>query len=153
MSAQSYLNMGSLRSTSYATFRVGTMRFGIDAEEVQEFLVAQRLTPVPLSEPVIAGLINLRGQIITAIDMRIRLGLPPQVGQLPFNIVIRSQKAVRSLQVDEIGDVIEVAASDHEAPTATLAEEVRGVLSHVCKVNGGLLLIVNSSEILKPKAQ
>ncbi len=126
------------------------MRFGINALEVQEFLVAQRLTPVPLAAPVIAGLINLRGQIITAIDMRVRLNLLPQSsGEPPFNIVIRSDKAVRSLQVDEIGDVLEIPADAHEVPAPTLPHELRGILSDVCRVNGSLLLILKSSEIFK----
>ncbi len=139
---------------SYATFRVGTMRFGIDAREVQEFLVAQRLTSVPLADSVIAGLINLRGQIITAINMRVRLHLPPPAdGELPFNIVIRSEKAVRSLQVDEIGDVLEIPIEAHQPPAATLPEELRGIVSHMCTASGSLLLILKSAEIFKTRTQ
>ena len=135
---------------SYATFRIGSMHFGIDAQEVQEFLVAQKLTKVPLANAVIAGLINLRGQIITAIDMRLRLNLPPQpAGEAGFNIVIRSEKAVRSLQVDEIGDVLEVPADMHEAPMSTLPFELRSMLSDVCLINGSLLLILKSSAIFQ----
>ncbi len=141
--------MDSSKTISYVTFNVGSMRFGINASEVQEFLFAQRVSQVPLSSPVIAGLINLRGQIITAINLRTRLNLPPHSDHPPFNIVVRSDKAIRSLQVDSIGGVVEVAAEDHGPPPRTLPAELRSLLREVCRLNGNLLLILNSGQLFE----
>src|SRR6266849_6579396 len=90
-------------AAQYCTFTVAGRFFGIDVLNVQEVLRFQEVTPVPLAPGVIEGLINLRGQIVTAIDMRRRLGLPPrEPGVLPMNIVVRTQDNSASLQVDEI---------------------------------------------------
>jgi purine-binding chemotaxis protein CheW len=102
----------------YATFFVDGLFFGIDVLEVQEVLRYQEMTNVPLAPNVIEGLINLRGQIVTAVDMRRRLKLKPRAeGTTPMNTVVRSEDgAAVSLLVDEIGDVVEVDAGDFELP-------------------------------------
>src|SRR5258708_20604911 len=98
-------------SGQFSTFFVADLFFGVDVLNVQEVLRFQEVTPVPLAPGVIEGLINLRGQIVTAIDMRRRLGLPPrEPGVRPMNIVVRTQENSASLQVAEIGDVLDVAA-------------------------------------------
>ena len=77
---------------------------------MQEVIRHQAMTRVPLAPKLIGGLINLRGQIVTAIDLRLRLGLPERrPGQLPMNVVVRSEDGAVSLLVDEIGDVLEVS--------------------------------------------
>src|ERR1700693_6294786 len=96
-------------SGQFSTFFVADLFFGVDVLNVQEVLRFQQMTPVPQAPQVIEGLINLRGQIVTAIDMRRRLGLPPRPGdQTPMNIVVRSDDSAISLLVDEIGDVVDV---------------------------------------------
>ena len=80
--------------TQYCTFYLGRDFFGISVERVQEILRYQEMTEVPLSAPVIRGLINLRGQIMTAVDLRERVGLPPREdGRRPINVVIRRKGA------------------------------------------------------------
>src|SRR5690349_12857723 len=101
--------MNAAYAGQFATFFVGDLCFGIEVMRVQEVLRYQEITRVPEAPSVIEGLINLRGQIVTAIDMRRRLGLPDRPeGIVPMNMVVRCEDGALSLLVDEIGDVIEV---------------------------------------------
>ena len=103
-------------STLYATFLVAGHYLGVDVLEVQEVLSAQRLTPVPLAPEVVEGLINLRGQIVPALDLRRVLKLAPsEPGQDRFSVVARSPHGLVSLQVDEIGDVMDLDAAGFDA--------------------------------------
>src|SRR5579863_8804310 len=92
-------NSESVRTSGqFATFFVADLFFGVDVLRVQEVLRFQQMTPVPLAPDVIEGLINLRGQIVTAIDMRRRLRLPPRAGEkTPMNMVVRSEDGAVSL--------------------------------------------------------
>src|SRR3984893_5450670 len=104
-------------SGQFSTFFVGDLFFGVDVLNVQEVLRFQQMTPVPQAPEVIEGLINLRGQIVTAIDMRRRLGLPARTGDKPpMNMVVRTSDGAVSLLVDEIGDVLDMDAATYERP-------------------------------------
>src|SRR5271170_1222411 len=95
----------------FSTFVVDELLFGVGVEKVQEVIRYQEMTRVPLAPPGVKGLINLRGQIVTAIDLRSRLGLCERAaGNLPVDVVIRHKDGPVSLLVDEIGDVLEVDA-------------------------------------------
>src|SRR5690348_8953193 len=88
----------------YCTFWVDGLFFGVAVGAVQEVLRYQPLTAVPSAPEAVQGLINLRGQIVTALDLRCRLGLPPREGEaLPMNVIVRSRGEVVSLLVDVIG--------------------------------------------------
>ena len=129
----------------YSTFFVGDLFFGIDVLSVQEVLRFQEMTCVPLAPEVIEGLINLRGQIVTAIDMRRRLGLPPRSTDVhPMNMVVRTEESAVSLLVDEIGDVLEVEGSAFEAPPDNLAPEARELIRGVYKLKDRLLLVLDT---------
>src|SRR5438094_9323996 len=94
----------------YCTFYVNGHYFGLDVLKVQEIIRYQEMTRVPLAPPVVRGLINLRGQIVTAIDLRRRLELSERpADQLPMNIVVQTEDGAVSLLVDDIGDVVEVS--------------------------------------------
>ena len=97
----------ALRKT-YCTFRLGELFFGVEVLDVQEVIREQQMTNVPLASSEIRGLMNLRGQIVTAIDLRERLRLPDHEQQATMNVVIRAAEGAVSLLVDEIGDVLEV---------------------------------------------
>lgn len=128
----------------FCTFRVGDLFLGVEVERVQEVLRHLDMTPVPLAPPVIRGLINLRGQIVTAIDVRTRLDLPPRTdGRLPMNVVLRSDDEPVSLLVDEIGDVIEVEAAAVEPPPDTLGGITRTLVRSVFKLSDRLLLVLD----------
>ena len=127
------------------TFVVGGLLFGVPVAQVQEVLRHQEMTPVPLAPPEVSGLINLRGQIVTALDMRQRLGMAPRSADTPpTNLILRAQQRVVSLLVDEIGDVVEVDASSFEPPPDTLPQASRALIDGVYKFKPQLLLLLNS---------
>jgi len=110
----------------------------------------QRMTPVPLAPAVIEGLINLRGQIVTAMDMRQRLGLPPRAdGETAMNVVVRTEEGVVSLLVDEIGDVVEAESSSFERPPENLDPAIRNLVRGIHKLKDRLLLVLDTDQTLK----
>ena len=131
------------------TFFVDQYFFGVEASRVQEIIRHQEMTEVPLADPVIRGLINLRGQIVTAIDLRKRLGFPEiEEGRLPTNVVIRMEDGAISLLVDEIGDVMDVSEDHFESPPDNLRGETRVMIKKVCKLEDKLLLILDADQVL-----
>src|SRR5215471_19097163 len=104
----------------FCTFFVDGYYFGLDVLKVQEVIRYQEMTRVPLAPPVVRGLINLRGQIVTAIDLRRRLELTDRpADQLPLNVVVQTDDGAFSLLVDEIGDVVKVREQLFERPPDT----------------------------------
>ncbi|MEL6347921.1 MAG: chemotaxis protein CheW [Myxococcota bacterium] len=131
--------------TQICTFYLGELYLGIDVLEVQEVIRAQEMTEIPLTAETIGGLINLRGQIVTAVEMRCWLGLPPREGP-PMNVVIHVEDATWSLLVDEIGDVIEVDSATFEPCPETLDPVLQEMLVGVHKLPERLLLLLNIKE-------
>ena len=132
------------QTRQYCTFYLKDLFFGVDVLKVQEVLCTQRMTRVPLSSATVQGLINLRGQIVTAIDLRRRLELPPRgEDQPPMNVVVRSDDGPVSLHVDEIGDVVELEPGESEPPPETLRGAARELVQAVYKMNGRLLLVLD----------
>ena len=137
----------------YSTFWVAGLYFGVPVRGVQEVLRYQEMTSVPLSPETVQGLINLRGQIVTAIDMRRRLGLPErEEGSLPMNVVLAEAGSGVSLLVDEIGDVLEVEEADFEQPPETLENRVRELIRGVYKLEGRLLLELDTERTVSQDA-
>jgi len=131
----------------FCTFYLDNHMFGVKVEQVQEVFRYQAMTKVPLAPPEVRGLINLRGQIITALDLRRRLGMEVRSeDKLPMNVVVRTEDGVVSLLVDEIGDVLEVSEDVHERPPETIPEGVRNLVLGVYKLDGKLLLILDSEK-------
>lgn len=134
----------------FATFFMKDLYFGIEVQKVQEVLRAQEMTRVPLAPGVLRGLINLRGQIVAAIDMRERLALPPRSAeQEPMNMIVRAEDGAVSLLVDEIGDVIHVSAESHEAVPETMAANLKLLVDGVYKLEGRLLLVLSTEKTLQ----
>ncbi len=134
------------RATSgqLATFRLDGDLYGVEVEHVQEVLRSQGLTRVPLAPPAVAGLINLRGQVVTAIELRERLGRPPRpAGTDAVVIVVRLHGEAVSLLVDSIADVVDVDATDFEAPPDTLDGQARELIRGAYKLDGKLLLALD----------
>jgi len=127
------------------TFLLDGLLFGVDVTRVQEVIRHQEMTPVPLAPSVVAGLINLRGQIVTALDMRQKLNMPPRPSdQLPMNVVVRQDEGVVSLLVDEIGDVVDVDDASVEPPPETLPIDAKAMISSVYKLEEQLSLLLNT---------
>ena len=135
--------MASLKQ--YCTFFVADHFFGLDVLKVQEIIRYQEMTRVPLAPRVVRGLINLRGQIVTAIDLRRRLLLDDRpADQLPVNVVVRTDDGAVSLLVDEIGDVLNVPEQAFERPPETLQGPARDLIVGAYKLDGRLLLILDA---------
>lgn len=133
-------------SNQYCTFRLDTHLFGVPVGSVQEVLKQQELTTVPQAPPEVSGLINLRGQIITTLELRSRLGLtarPP--GAPAVNVVVRTvDGGVVSLLVDEIGDVLEPGDEAFEQLPETVPASIRALVTSVCKLEGHLMLVLDT---------
>jgi purine-binding chemotaxis protein CheW len=132
-------------SGQFSTFFVADLFFGVDVLRVQEVLRSQPMTSVPRAPGVIEGLINLRGQIVTAIDMRRRLLLPPNSADhaASMNIVVRTADGAVSLLVDGIGDVVNMDASTYERPPDNLVPAARELIRGVYKLEDRLLLVLD----------
>lgn len=149
-SSASPVNESALDGAQYCTFLVADLYFGIDVRRVQEVLRSQEVTPVPQAPAVIEGLINLRGQIVPAVDMRRRLGLPPRTpGWDPMNMVVRTEEGAASLLVDEIGDVLDVDGAAFEPVPDNLPAEQRELIRGVCKLRDRLLLVLDAERTLE----
>lgn len=133
----------------YVTFAVGKLTFGVDIGAVREILRSQPLTEVPLAPTIVRGIINLRGQVLTAIDMRKLLSLPEFAPDArPTNIIVKADDEFISLLVDSIGDVIQVDPQTFEDVPSTLPHHVGALLQGVIKREGKLLLAFNPSACL-----
>lgn len=132
-------------TSQFCTFYLDQLLFGVDLKNVQEVIRPLRMTRVPLAPGVVQGLINLRGQIVTAVDLRRRLELAPRPTEaFAMNVVVRSEDGAVSLLVDEIGDVVEVEESTFECPPETLRGMVRTMITGVHKLNDRLLLVLDT---------
>lgn len=133
-----------------ASFRVGRYLFGVDVMKVQEVLQQLEMTKVPLANGCIQGLINLRGQIIPAIDLCTRLQVVRTAPQEDLmNVVVHTAEGVVSLLVESIGDVLELSGAQHEAVPGTLPPHLRDLLSGVFKLDKGLVLHMNVDQVAR----
>jgi purine-binding chemotaxis protein CheW len=135
------------QTSQFCTFYLDQLLFGVDLQGVQEVIRSLQMTKVPLAPGVVRGLINLRGQIVTAVDLRQRLALDPlSADTLPMNVVVRSEDGPVSLLVDDIGDVVEVEESTFERSPETLNGAVRAMILGVHKLDGRLLHVLDTEK-------
>jgi purine-binding chemotaxis protein CheW len=131
-------------TSQLCTFYLDKLLFGVELKGVQEVIRSLDMTKVPLAPEMVSGLINLRGQIVTAVDLRRQLELEPRPPDaLAMNVVVRSEDGAVSLLVDEIGDVVEVEETSFEPPPETLRGSVRTMILGVHKLNDRLLHLVD----------
>lgn len=130
-----------------STFYLGQHWFAIDVTRVQEIVKHMDLTPVPLAPAHVRGLINLRGQVATAIGLRELFTLSDRGVEHAFNVVCRIDGFLMAFQVDQIGDVIEVTMKDYEQVPATVPESTRKFLSGVFKMQTQLLSVIDIDKV------
>lgn len=136
--------------TQYATFEVADQLFGLEVSQVQEVLSFSEYTPVPLAPAYVGGLFNLRGQVIAALDLRVRLGLArKELTGNAMNVIVRSEDESVSLLVDRIGDVVEVDASTAEPPPDTLTGPVRDLIVATFPLADRLMLALDASSAVR----
>lgn len=134
----------------FVTLRLGEQMFGIPVLAIQDVLRYQPVARVPLAPPVVAGLLNLRGRIVTAVDLRRRLGLPPREDDAKaMNVVVEHRHELYSLMVDSVGDVLSLPPSCFEKVPANMEESWKPVVSAVCKLERGLLVILDVPNLMK----
>lgn len=134
----------------YISFRVADQWVGIPVVLVQEVLTHQAISQVPLAPREVLGFLNLRGQIVTAIDLRTRLGLAERgAGEDYMNIVVWDHGELFSLLVDEVGDVVGVSSDRLEPTPATLDPAWRECCEGVIRMERGLLAVLDVRSILQ----
>jgi purine-binding chemotaxis protein CheW len=136
-------------SRQFCTFYLADLYLGIEAERVQEILRLENLTPVPLAPEAVCGLINLRGQIVSAIDLRRQLAVTGT--DLPgqrMAIILSNATGAVGFVVDRFGDVVEVSESDFEDPPENLKGRARQMIRGAYKMQDRLLLILNTDNAL-----
>ncbi len=133
----------------YCGFRIADESFAISVLKVQEVIKAYQLTCIPQAPLHIKGLINLRGQIMTAVSLRNIFGLPERENSDDhMNIVIQVGDDIYALEVDEILDVIEVSSDTYERTPENLDESFRQYISGVYKLKEDILMIVDLNKLL-----
>jgi purine-binding chemotaxis protein CheW len=135
------------QNLQFCTFYLDKLLFGIPLTDVQEVMRHHDVTRVPLAPQVVSGLINLRGQIVTAMDLRRQLDFPPFAdGSDPMNVVVRNDEGAVSMLVDEIGDVVEVNEDAFEPPPETLQGKVRSTILGVYKLKDRLMHVLDTAK-------
>jgi purine-binding chemotaxis protein CheW len=135
--------------TEYVTVMIGGQLFGLPISRVQDVFVPERLTRVPLASPEIAGVLNLRGRIVTAIDMRRRLNLAPREGGRPAMAVgIDFRGESFGLLIDSVGEVMKLTDASREANPINLDPDLAQVSAGVHRLDGQLMLILDVDRVL-----
>ena len=132
------------------TFRLGSLYLGVDVTEVREVLLQADVTTVPHADEVIDGLINLRGQIATCIDLRRQLGLEPRDPDLvPIHVVTITDGEPMTLLVDAVGDVVDVDPATYETPPTTMDPATRKLILGAYKLEAELLLVLDLDKVTR----
>lgn len=131
----------------FSTFMIGGRIYGISVMKVQEVTKGLPVTEVPLAPDYVCGLINLRGQIATAISLRKLFGIQGEPPEEEMNVVCRVDGHLFSFLVDQIGDVVEVESSTREPIPATVDGEIRQFMMGVYKLTNGILSVVDIEKI------
>ncbi len=131
-------------SRQLCTFSLGGLLFGVPVRAIQEIIRHHEMTRVPTASPIVRGLINLRGQVVLAVDLRYRLGMPPRsIGADSINVIVIVDDRPMSLLVDEIGDILDLRDELMESAPETIREEIRGFLLGIYKLPGRNLLALD----------
>jgi purine-binding chemotaxis protein CheW len=134
-------------SEQYVTFVIDGELYGVPAHDVREVLRSQPLTRVPLAPEGVAGLVNVRGEVVLAVDPRPRLGLPPaDADRVPMMVVVHVAGEPVSLLVDEIGDVVSVTPEQYVPTPESLGPELRVVLPGTYTLADRLMLALAVDE-------
>lgn len=134
----------------FVSFHMAGQLFGVSVKQVQEILPPQPITSVPLSSRVISGLLNLRGQIVTTIDLRARLEIEPRANPSSYlNIIVNEGDELFSIVVDSVGDVITVEQNTFSSAPSTLDKAWRSCCGGVYQLSQGLLVILDIKSVIQ----
>ena len=148
-SASDALVIGSADYRDYVTMSIADQLFGIPVLKVQDVLGPQAITRVPLAPPEVAGSLNLRGRIVTAIDVRLRLGLERRTSEKPpMSVVVEHEGELYSLLVDTVGEVLSLNVKDYQRNPPTLNPRLRDFSDGIYRLNGSLLVVLSVASLL-----
>ena len=146
-----YRSTGSAseQTEEFVTFTIAGQLFGIPVLQIQDVLSSYKITPVPLAPPEITGSLNLRGRVVTAIDVRLRLGLPPRPADADsMSIVAENEGELYSLMVDSVGEVLALSQSAYERNLPTLDAKFRAFSDGIYRLDGQLLVVLDVNRML-----
>ncbi len=144
----------NLKLTDYVTFTTAGQLFGLPIERVQEVFRPTRITRVPLAGAQIAGVLNLRGRIVTAIDMRRRLELDARdEGETPMAIGIESNNESFGLLVDALGEVLKLTDGEREPNPVNLDRKLARVSAGIFRLDGQLMVVLDVNRVLDLSAE
>jgi purine-binding chemotaxis protein CheW len=132
----------------FVTFFIAEQLYGIPVLKVQDVLSAHNITRIPLAPPEIAGSLNLRGRVVTAMDVRLRLGLPPRESESSMSIVAEHDGELYSLMVDSVGEVLALKTSDWERNPSTLDPKFREYSLGIYRLERKLLVVLDVNRLL-----
>jgi purine-binding chemotaxis protein CheW len=140
---------GYAETQDFVTFVIADQLFGISVLQVQDVLSAHRITPVPMAPPEIAGSLNLRGRVVTVMDVRRRLGLSQRESEdEPMSIVVEHGQDLYSLMVDSVGEVLALATSEFEGNPPTLDPQLREYSAGIYRLDDKLLVMLDVDRLL-----
>jgi purine-binding chemotaxis protein CheW len=143
------LVIGSSDYRDYVTMSIADQLFGIPVLKVQDVLGPQTITRVPLAPPEVAGSLNLRGRIVTAIDVRLRLSLESRKSEKPsMSVVVEHDGELYSLLVDTVGEVLSLNVKDYQRNPPTLNPRLREFSDGIYRLNGSLLVVLSVASLL-----
>lgn len=140
---------GSGTASDYVTFTIAGQLFGIPVLQVQDVLAGGDITRIPLAPQEIAGALNLRGRIVTALDVRLRLGLPPRdASGENMSIVVDHDGELYSLMVDEVGEVLSLDANGFGRNPPTLDPKFREFSEGIYRLEDKLMVVLDVERLL-----
>jgi purine-binding chemotaxis protein CheW len=141
--------IGSAEHRDYVTMSIGGQLFGIPVLKVQDVLGTQTITRVPLAPVEVAGSLNLRGRIVTAVDVRLRLGLPKRENdKAAMSVVVEHENELYSLLVDSVGEVLSLESRDYQRNPPTLNPRLREFSDGIYRLNDSLLVVLSVPSLL-----
>jgi purine-binding chemotaxis protein CheW len=129
----------------FCTFYLNHLLFGVESQKIQEVVTYRELRPVPLAPPAVSGLMNLRGQVVVALELRRQLELPDRLADLkPVCLVVRAAGGAVCLLADEVGNVVDVEDETFEPSPETLSPRLRSVILGVHKLEHELMHVLDT---------
>ena len=146
----SALELVAAKDNEFVTFRLFGQLMGIPVLVVHDVLNAQKITKIPLAPESVVGVLNLRGKIVTAIDLRIHLGFPPRKEDdpSPMSVVVEQNGDPYSLLVDSVGEVISVSNHEFERNPVTLDDRLRTISIGIYRQEKELLVVIDVDKLL-----
>jgi len=139
---------GAVETADYVTFHIGDQLFGIPVLKVQDILKPEKIASIPLSPPEIRGSINLRGRIVTVIDVRVRLGLEPGDATESMGVTVEHHHDLYTLLVDRIGDVMSLPVDSFDRVPDTLDPKWRQFSDGIARLEKQLMVVLDVDQLL-----